>query len=74
MRILADITPLRESPQFRRLWVGQTLSGVGSAMTMFAVTLQAFVRYQVRSRPGRDQDRDPGDGQADDPGGALAGA
>jgi hypothetical protein len=40
MRILADVRPLRESAPFRRLWIGQTLSGVGSAMTMFAVTLQ----------------------------------
>jgi MFS family permease len=42
IRVLADTRPLRESPPFRRLWVGQTLSGVGSAMTMFAVTLQVY--------------------------------
>jgi hypothetical protein len=38
MRLLADIRPLRESPQLRRLWAGVTLSAVGAAMTGFAVT------------------------------------
>jgi MFS family permease len=41
-RLLADIRPLRESPPFRRLWAGTTLSGVGNSMTNFAVTLQVF--------------------------------
>ena len=41
-RLLADIRPLRESPAFRRLWVGSTLSSVGSALTMFAVPLQVY--------------------------------
>lgn len=40
--LLADVRPLRESPPFRRLWVGSTLSSVGSAFTMFAVPLQVF--------------------------------
>jgi Domain of unknown function (DUF222) len=39
-RLLADISPLRESPAFRRLWVGSTLSAVGGALTMFAVPLR----------------------------------
>ena len=42
MRLLADIRPLRESPPFRRLWAGSTLSAVGSAMTGFAVVLQVY--------------------------------
>jgi Transmembrane secretion effector len=42
MRLLADIGPLRESPPFRRLWLGTTLSTVGGAMTSFAVTLQVY--------------------------------
>jgi MFS family permease len=42
-RLLADITPLRSSPAFRRLWVGGLLSGVGSQMTVFAVALQVFL-------------------------------
>jgi MFS family permease len=41
-RLLADITPLRESAAFRRLWAGATLSGAGSALTSFAVTLQVY--------------------------------
>jgi hypothetical protein len=41
-RLLIDLTPLRESPRFRRLLTGTTLSAVGSSMTMFAVTLQVY--------------------------------
>jgi MFS family permease len=41
-RLLADIGPLRESPAFRRLWAGTTLSAVGSALTGFAVILQVY--------------------------------
>ena len=41
-RLLADITPLRESPAFRRLWAGTTLSSVGGALTSFAVILQVY--------------------------------
>ena len=42
MKLLADLTPLRESPAFRRLWAGSTLSAVGGAMTSFALTLQVW--------------------------------
>jgi MFS family permease len=42
VKLLADLTPLRESPAFRRLWVGTTLSSVGGAMTSFAITLQVW--------------------------------
>ena len=41
-RLLTDITPLRKSPEFRRLWVGTTLSAVGSALTQFAIPLQVY--------------------------------
>lgn len=41
-RLLADLTPLRESPAFRRLWVGSTLSSVGGRLTDFAVALQIY--------------------------------
>jgi len=41
-RVLADVRPLRESPAFRRLWAGSTLSAVGGALTMFAVPLQVY--------------------------------
>ena len=42
MRLLTDITPLRENPAFRRLWLGTMLSRTGTAMTTFAVTLQVY--------------------------------
>ena len=41
-RLFADIGPLREFPDFRRLWAGTTLSAVGGALTMFAVPLQVY--------------------------------
>ena len=41
-RLLADVTPLRGSAAFRRLWAGTTLSSVGSALTSFAVVLQVY--------------------------------
>ena len=41
-RLLADITPLRGSAAFRRLWAGTTFSSVGSALTSFAVVLQVY--------------------------------
>jgi MFS family permease len=41
-RLLADVTPLRESPAFRRLWIGSTLSSAGSSLTGFAVPLQVY--------------------------------
>ena len=41
-RLLADVSPLREFPDFRRLWVGTTLSSIGAALTMFAVPLQVY--------------------------------
>jgi MFS family permease len=42
VKLLTDITPLRDSPAFRRLWAGTTLSNVGTSMTSFANTLQVW--------------------------------
>jgi MFS family permease len=42
VKLLTDITPLREYPAFRRLWLGTMLSQAGSAMTNFALTLQVY--------------------------------
>jgi MFS family permease len=42
VRLLTDVTPLREYPAFRRLWLGTMLSRTGSAMTSFAITLQVY--------------------------------
>lgn len=41
-RALIDVGPLRSSPAFRRLWLGQTLSGLGSQMTLVAVAFQVW--------------------------------
>src|SRR5215469_5287691 len=40
--LIADVRPLRESPAFRRLWAGTTLSSAGSSFTSFAVLLQVY--------------------------------
>jgi MFS family permease len=42
-RLLADITPLRMFPAFRRFWLANSLSAVGSTMTVFAVALQVYL-------------------------------
>src|SRR5262245_63053690 len=41
-RLVLDLRPLRDSPDFRRLWTGSSLSIIGGQMTSFAVTLQVF--------------------------------
>jgi MFS family permease len=40
--LLADTRPLQESPAYRRLWVGQSLSSIGSRMTSVAVPVQIY--------------------------------
>lgn len=39
---LVDITPLRESPAFARLWAGTAISGIGAQLTVVAVGLQIY--------------------------------
>lgn len=41
-KFLADITPLRESPAFRRLWLGSAVSALGSQLTLVAVSLEVY--------------------------------
>lgn len=41
-RAALDLTPLRESPSFRRLWAGQAISFVGSEIAFVAVAIQLF--------------------------------
>ncbi|WP_234317925.1 MFS transporter [Streptomyces rimosus] len=41
-RLFADITPLRTSAHYRRLWFGNTVSWVGQQMTALAVSLQVY--------------------------------
>lgn len=38
-----DVTPLRKFPQFRRLWIGYTISQLGSQLTVVAVAYQVFL-------------------------------
>lgn len=37
-----DLSPLRESPAFAKLWAGNAISGIGSQMTIVAVGLQIY--------------------------------
>lgn len=39
---LVDLTPLRVSPPFARLWIGNTLAGVGAMVTTTAVSLHIY--------------------------------
>lgn len=39
---LVDVTPLRSSPPFRRLWLGRVFSGFGAQMTVVAVMFQVW--------------------------------
>lgn len=41
-RLLADLTPLRVSPAYRRLWIGNSLSATGMQVTMIAVSLEIY--------------------------------
>ncbi len=40
--LFADVSPLRRARPFRRLWTGQTVSGIGTQLTVVAVAYQAF--------------------------------
>ncbi|MER7760258.1 MFS transporter [Streptomyces sp. NPDC097619] len=40
--MFADLTPLRESADYRRLWTGNTISWLGQGMTALAISLQVY--------------------------------
>jgi MFS family permease len=40
--LLLDIRPLKESPAFARLWLGNTVAGIGAQMTVVAVGLEIY--------------------------------
>ena len=42
-RLVVDITPLRESPRFRILYLGQLLAHFGRQITIVAVPYQVFL-------------------------------
>lgn len=41
-RLLVDTTPLRQSPEFARLWVGTSVSQIGAQLTIVAVGLHIY--------------------------------
>ncbi|MEV4315896.1 MFS transporter [Actinocrispum sp. NPDC049592] len=41
-KLLMDVRPLKHSPPFRRMWLGNGLSAIGNQMTNFAVALQVY--------------------------------
>ena len=40
--VLPDLTPLRVSPAYRRLWTGQTISAFGQQMALVAISFEAY--------------------------------
>ncbi|EFC78800.1 MFS transporter, partial [Parafrankia sp. EUN1f] len=40
--LLADLSPLRTYPAFRRLWVGESVSTIGTQITATAVAVQVY--------------------------------
>ena len=45
--VVADVTPLRVSPAYRRLWFGLGISNIGQQMTAVAVAWQVYVITQL---------------------------
>ena len=41
--MLTDLRPLKESPDFRRLWIGQTVSQLGQQMTAITIAYQVYI-------------------------------
>ena len=41
-RVIADLSPLRENPTYRRWWIGYAVSNIGSQLTIVAAQLQVF--------------------------------
>jgi MFS family permease len=41
-RLAVDVTPLRSSKDFRRLWFGTGISAIGSAITIVAIPFQVY--------------------------------
>ncbi|MGG5170871.1 MFS transporter [Pseudarthrobacter sp. J1738] len=40
--LLADLSPAKESPAFRRLWLGSFVSAAGSQLTIVAISLEVY--------------------------------
>lgn len=41
-KVFADLSPLKQSPKFAWLWLGNILNGIGTQLTIVAVGLQIF--------------------------------
>ncbi|WP_078910987.1 MFS transporter [Streptomyces sp. NRRL WC-3742] len=41
-RAFADLSPLRDNPDYRRVWSGQAISSIGQQMTAVAVAVQIY--------------------------------
>lgn len=41
-KVFADISPLREHPEFRRLWIGSVVSQFGSQLSTVAIAYEVF--------------------------------
>ncbi|MFN2320673.1 MAG: MFS transporter [Dermatophilaceae bacterium] len=50
--LLPDLTPLRTSPEYRRLWIGFALAGVGAQMATVAIGLQVYELTQSTAAVG----------------------
>jgi MFS family permease len=42
-RLFADLTPIRENRDFRRLWIGQSISNIGNQLTVVAISYQTYL-------------------------------
>ncbi|HXI44773.1 MAG TPA: MFS transporter [Candidatus Acidoferrales bacterium] len=42
-RVVLDVSPLREYPAYRRLWMGQSINVIGSQVTRVALPYQVYV-------------------------------
>src|ERR1700722_10931735 len=41
--LFADLTPVRKYRDFRRLWIGQSISNIGNQLTVVAVSYQTYL-------------------------------
>src|ERR1700733_282513 len=39
----ADLTPVRKYRDFRRLWIGQSISNIGNQLTVVAISYQTYL-------------------------------
>jgi MFS family permease len=40
--VVADVTPLREYPAYRRMWTGEAVSALGQQLTVVAIPIQVY--------------------------------